>query len=481
MRKLNLTLALALCIGGWASAQETQTVPPIQATASATYSDIPAGHWAAAAVAYANQKGLLQGFPDNTFRGNDVLTRYQAALIFYRLLQDGALKQLDTKGQDTMALGMNEVKPELERLGVRLDGLESINKAQDSKIVDLETQVADLQAQVDRLFDQLNAVESLAKVPGPQGVQGPKGDKGDAGDVGPQGVQGPKGDKGDAGDVGPQGVQGPKGDKGDAGDVGPQGLQGPKGDKGETGDVGPQGLQGPKGDKGDAGDVGPQGVQGPKGDKGETGDVGPQGLQGPKGDKGAKGDTGASAPNTAASESGAVTTPTPTPVKPRNTETTVILPEQPVLDTTGESTPAKRNFYIAAGANYGVIPSSGESFGEKLKVSGQLGVRELILGLGLRLEGEYSNRTQAISAGALLTKDLGSGGFVTYLGFGAGATLVKDTPASPYLSAAFGVDLNLFSGVGMFAEIRPQYNLAKDAADDKKINLGATAGLKFNF
>ncbi|HAR69313.1 MAG TPA: hypothetical protein DCR99_06695, partial [Thermus scotoductus] len=60
----------------------------------AQFSDVPAGHWAKEAVEALAAKGLVIGFPDGTFRGNENLTRYQAALIIYRLLQqiEGELK-----------------------------------------------------------------------------------------------------------------------------------------------------------------------------------------------------------------------------------------------------------------------------------------------------------------------------------------------------------------------------------------------------
>ena len=53
----------------------------------AQFSDVPAGHWAKEAVEALAARGIIVGFPDGTFRGNEPITRYQAALIIYRLLQ----------------------------------------------------------------------------------------------------------------------------------------------------------------------------------------------------------------------------------------------------------------------------------------------------------------------------------------------------------------------------------------------------------
>ncbi len=64
----------------------------------AQFSDVPAGHWAKEAVEALAAKGIIVGFPDGTFRGNETLTRYQAALIIYRLLQQ-IEEELKAKGE----------------------------------------------------------------------------------------------------------------------------------------------------------------------------------------------------------------------------------------------------------------------------------------------------------------------------------------------------------------------------------------------
>ena len=68
------------------------TFSGVFASAQTQFRDIPAGHWASQAVEFAVQCGLIEGFPDNTFRGNQNLTRYQAALIFFRLYQTNRLE-----------------------------------------------------------------------------------------------------------------------------------------------------------------------------------------------------------------------------------------------------------------------------------------------------------------------------------------------------------------------------------------------------
>ncbi len=115
--------------------------------AQSQFKDVPAGHWAQQAVDYVNAKGLITGFPDGTFRGKENVSRYQAAQIFYRLLQSGAMNQVDPNGQAVINKGMAEVQSELEALRNRVAALESANKNQDSRLGTLEDQLKNLSGQ----------------------------------------------------------------------------------------------------------------------------------------------------------------------------------------------------------------------------------------------------------------------------------------------------------------------------------------------
>jgi hypothetical protein len=50
------------------------------------FSDVPPSHWAYDAIAELSSQGIVQGFPDGTFRGNRAMTRYEMAVIVARLL-----------------------------------------------------------------------------------------------------------------------------------------------------------------------------------------------------------------------------------------------------------------------------------------------------------------------------------------------------------------------------------------------------------
>jgi hypothetical protein len=63
---------------------------PSQAGRAATFADVPADHWAARSVAIVKRLGLMQGYPDGTFRGGQPVTRYELATILARLVEGGA-------------------------------------------------------------------------------------------------------------------------------------------------------------------------------------------------------------------------------------------------------------------------------------------------------------------------------------------------------------------------------------------------------
>ena len=111
--KKTLVLAMAMALG-------------VSATAFAAnpFSDVPAGHWAYASVAKLAAAGVVDGYPDGTFKGNNLMTRYEMAQIVAKALAKGAI------GSDDKLVG--EFADELDNLGVRVAKLEK--KADNVKI-----------------------------------------------------------------------------------------------------------------------------------------------------------------------------------------------------------------------------------------------------------------------------------------------------------------------------------------------------------
>jgi len=91
------------------------------------FADVPADHWAYDAVSELTSKGVVNGFPDGTFRGNQNMTRYEMAQIVAK-----AMAKVNTPGVATSSTDKAmvdklaaEFKDELANLGVRVDELEA--------------------------------------------------------------------------------------------------------------------------------------------------------------------------------------------------------------------------------------------------------------------------------------------------------------------------------------------------------------------
>ena len=70
------------------------------------FPDIPTNHWTYEAVSDLSRRGLVEGYPDGTFGGDRMLTRYEFAQIVYRAIQDGVTvdDRLVTEFSPEMAL-----------------------------------------------------------------------------------------------------------------------------------------------------------------------------------------------------------------------------------------------------------------------------------------------------------------------------------------------------------------------------------------
>ncbi len=114
--------------------------------------DVPITHWAYDAVRELVRLGVIEGYPDGTFKGKQPMTRYEFAIAVMRLLD--AIRE----------------RPEIREL--------------------------------------------LRGPAGPQGPTGPQGPAGQPGSPGPPGPPGPQGPEGKQGPPGPPGERGPEGPPG---------------------------------------------------------------------------------------------------------------------------------------------------------------------------------------------------------------------------------------------------------------------------
>lgn len=78
----------------------------MKADRTTLFPDVASNHWAYEAVSDLSRHGLVEGYPDGTFGGDRLLTRYEFAEIVYRALQNGVQvdEQLVTEFSPEMAL-----------------------------------------------------------------------------------------------------------------------------------------------------------------------------------------------------------------------------------------------------------------------------------------------------------------------------------------------------------------------------------------
>ncbi len=116
MKRILITLLAAVVASG--------------AFAQSSFPDVPANHWAGDAVDRLADLGVIIGFPDGTYRGNEAFTRYQAALVASRLIdvlgaELNAALALTRADIESLRNALQEVASDVAAQGVRLSAAES--------------------------------------------------------------------------------------------------------------------------------------------------------------------------------------------------------------------------------------------------------------------------------------------------------------------------------------------------------------------
>ncbi len=68
------------------------------------FKDLPAKHWASKSVYDLVQLGVTSGYPDGTFRGNNKISRYEAAVMISKLSENLSAEDMETMRSDLLAL-----------------------------------------------------------------------------------------------------------------------------------------------------------------------------------------------------------------------------------------------------------------------------------------------------------------------------------------------------------------------------------------
>lgn len=94
----------------------------VSAFAANPFSDVTPDDWAYQAVSDLSDQGVVEGYPDGTFKGERNVTRYEIAQIVARLMAKE--DQLNGEQQATLNKLAGEYADELDTLGVRVSNLE---------------------------------------------------------------------------------------------------------------------------------------------------------------------------------------------------------------------------------------------------------------------------------------------------------------------------------------------------------------------
>ena len=94
----------------------------VSAYAANPFSDVTPSDWAYQAVVDLSEQGVVEGYPDGTFKGERNITRYELAQIIARMLAKE--DQLNAEQRATLDKLAGEYADELANLGVRVSNLE---------------------------------------------------------------------------------------------------------------------------------------------------------------------------------------------------------------------------------------------------------------------------------------------------------------------------------------------------------------------
>ncbi|MDV6376087.1 S-layer homology domain-containing protein [Deinococcus arenicola] len=174
MKKSLFVLTAALAFG----MATAQTEAPAVAPQVPALTDVPAGHWAKDAIDRLVGQGIILGYPDGTYRGTQNLTRYEAAVIIARLLDQVRTGEVPAGSMDAETLtalqnAIQELAADLAALGVRVSDLEE-NAVSRDDFTRLENRVeelvagagdagasANIQAQIDDLTARADDYDTL--------------------------------------------------------------------------------------------------------------------------------------------------------------------------------------------------------------------------------------------------------------------------------------------------------------------------------
>ena len=113
------------------------------ASAADSFSDVPRGHWAYDAVEQLAEKGIISGYGDSTFRGNNTVTRYEMAQMIAQ-----ALKNVEAMEAGTVQVVRPQPTQPTQESTAPTTQLPATRSSNDQN---LQAQINDLQRQIAQL------------------------------------------------------------------------------------------------------------------------------------------------------------------------------------------------------------------------------------------------------------------------------------------------------------------------------------------
>lgn len=121
------------------------------------FSDVPTSHWANEAITKLANKGILTGYPDGTYQGNNNVSRYALAMTTAKMLAN--IEQMADNGMDFGSIGREDLQTlekltvefadELALLGVKVTALEDDMEMVKSDLATVKTDVSKMKACVE--------------------------------------------------------------------------------------------------------------------------------------------------------------------------------------------------------------------------------------------------------------------------------------------------------------------------------------------
>ncbi|HCA40308.1 MAG TPA: S-layer protein [Aminobacterium sp.] len=95
------------------------------AFAANPFMDVPMNHWAYDAVGQLASRGVVSGYPDGSYKGNQPMTRYEMASLVARALAVVDMNKASKQDVEMLKKLVVEFNDELDALGVKVDKLDS--------------------------------------------------------------------------------------------------------------------------------------------------------------------------------------------------------------------------------------------------------------------------------------------------------------------------------------------------------------------